>query len=106
MKNHIKAALIFVVLVLLLLATSLPAYATAGWGEMDERTGNASLLSAFIMFIFFWPLILIDLIAGILLYFITGVVSYSSPLFSSILGEINIFLIDLFCYIFNLLDWF
>lgn len=106
MKNNLKIVLIFVVLLSFLLATSIPVYATAGWGEMEERTGNAVLLSAFIMFIFFWPLILIDLIAGILLYFITGVVSYSSPLFSSILGAINIFLTNLFCYIFDLLNWF
>lgn len=106
MKKYLKLTVIFALIFSCLIGACLPAYALAGWGEMDERTGNASLLSAFIMFIFFWPLILIDLIAGILLYFTTGVVSYSSPLFSSILGEINSFLIDLFCYIFNLLDWF
>lgn len=99
MKKHLKITLIFAIIFSCLIGACMPAYALAGWAEMDEKTGNATVLSAFIMFIFFWPLMLIDIILGILLYLITGVIPYSGPVFSHILGGIFSFIFNLLCLV-------
>ena len=98
MKNNLKIVLIFVVLLSSLLATSIPAYATAGWGEMEEEAEWVLSIAFIVTIILFLPVLLIELVVAIPYYLISGTFLYDGiilPIFRPMLQSVFVFIIAL-----------